>query len=101
MTKDADNNVTAIFNVTGATKVAVYPYYSASQPAAFRLNIISGGVAGNYSGMTFADVVDGKATVTFKTSNDNLFYSAYNVEAEAVSSLMAPGYLKISTSLTE
>ena len=101
MTKDADNNVTAVFNVTGATKVAVYPYYSATQPAAFRLNVLSAGVTGNYTGMTFADVVDGKATVSFKSSNDNLFFTAYNIEAEAVSSLMAPGYVKISTSLTE
>ena len=101
MTKDADNNVTAVFNVTGATKVAVYPYYSATQPAAFRLNVLSAGVTGNYTGMTFADVVDGKATVSFKSSNDNLFFTAYNIEAEAVSSLMTPGYAKISTSLTE
>jgi hypothetical protein len=101
ITKDADNNVTAVFNVTGASKVAVYPYYSANQPGAFRLNVLSAGVIGKYSGLTFADVVDGKATVTYNSSNDNLFFIGYNVADGAVSGIMPTGYLKVSDYVTK
>ena len=101
ITKDADNNVTAVFNVTGATKVAVYPYYNANQPAAFRLNVLSKGVTGNSSGVTFGDVVDGKVTVTFNSSNDNLFFIGYNVADGAVSGIMPTGYAKVSDYVTK
>lgn len=101
ITKDADNNVTAVFNVTGADKVVVYPYYSSSEPSAFRINILTSGVACNYNGYYYADVVDGKATVTYTSSNDYLYYSAYNVVAEEVAELMQPGKLQVSASVTK
>ena len=101
ITKDESNKVTAVFSVTGATKVVVYPYYSGSEPSAFRINILTSGVACNYNGYTYADVVDGKATVTYTSSNDYLYYSAYNVSADAVLDLMQPGKLQVSTSVTK
>ena len=101
ITKDESNNVTAVFNVTGADKVVVYPYYSSSEPSAFRINIMTSGVACNYNGYYYADVVDGKATVTYTSSNDYLYYSAYNVVAEEVAELMKPGKLQVSASVTK
>ena len=96
MTKDADNNVTVVFNVTGASKIAVYPYYSSSLPAAFRVNIVSYGVTANYSSYAWADVVDGKATVTYQSSNDYVFFSAYNVAAGEVEGFMEPASAQVS-----
>ena len=75
--------------------------YSGSEPSAFRINILTSGVACNYNGYTYADVVDGKATVTYTSSNDYLYYSAYNVSADAVLDLMQPGKLQVSTSVTK
>ena len=92
---------TVVFNVTGATKFAVYSYYSTSA-SAFPTNIMSHGVAASYSSYKWVDVVEGKATVVVKPSSDYydyLLYSAYNVGASAVENLSEPAYIQLSTSL--
>ena len=101
ITKDENNNVTAVFSVEGADKVVVYPYYNGTEPSAFRINILTSGVACNYYGYYYADVVDGKATVTYTSSNDYLYFSAYNVYEGEVVELVKPGKIQVSASVTK
>ena len=89
-----DDTYTAVLNVTGADKVALY-YSTAAQYSTFEKYLLQYGVAANNSAYIWGDVVDGKATVTFakKTSNwytyDYLLFSAYNVAEGAVSGFSA------------
>ena len=59
-----EKEYTAVIAVTGATKVALYANYSASY-ASFNKNLAS-----KSTYMKYADVVDGKATITFTASAD-------------------------------
>ena len=102
-TKDeTTGEYTVVFNVTGATKVAAYCYYTSSTPSSFATNIMSYGFASSYTSYKWAEVVDGKATIVVKpgsASYDYLFYSAYNVGTSAVEDLSEPAYIQLSTSL--
>ena len=64
VTKGEGKEYTAVIAVTGATKVALYANYSANY-ASFNKYL-----ANKSTYMKYADVVDGKATVTFTASAD-------------------------------
>ena len=79
-TKGEDGKLTAVFSVSGATKVAVYYNYSSSY-SSFNNYLMQ-----KSSTYFYADVVDGKATVTGipkNTLNENyyLIYTAYNEDS--------------------
>ena len=88
---------TAVLSVSGANKVAVYNNYSASY-SSFTSYIMS-----QSSAFTYADVVDGKATVKFKSRGSSygyMLYSAFNVDSSnKVQSLMKYAYVTISEKL--
>ena len=90
MTKDAENNVTVVLNVTGATRVVGLPSYNGAVQSAFLTNIMSYGVKMNYSSYAWAEVVDGKATLTYQSSNGYLVFSAYNVYETSVTDFTTP-----------
>ena len=80
---------TVVLNVTGATKVAVYNYYTTTS-AVVPNNVLTHGLTGSYSSYKWADVVDGKATIVVKPSSSSYKYllvSAYNVSETAVTDL--------------
>ena len=64
VTKGEGKEYTAVIAVTGATKVALYSNYSASYTSFNKY------LANKSTYMKYADVVDGKATVTFTASAD-------------------------------
>ena len=64
VTKGEGKEYTAVLAVTGATKVALYPHYSSSYSNFNKY------LANKSTYMKFADVVDGKATITFTASAD-------------------------------
>lgn len=88
---------TAVLSVSGANKVAVYNNYSASY-SSFTSYIMS-----QSSAFTYADVVDGKATVKFKSRGSSygyMLYSAFNVDSSNnVESLMKYASVVISEKL--
>ena len=100
ITASEENGVTyytAVFSVTGANKVAVYNNYSSSY-SSFTSYIMSQSTA-----FTYADVVDGKATVKFKSRGSSfgyMLYSAFNVDSSNnVQNLMKYASVTISEKL--
>lgn len=76
-TKAADGTYTVVLNVTGASKVAWYAqYYSTS--VSYVTNLESYLINAN-STAKLVDVVDGKATVTYKPGSSCLYAIGYNV----------------------
>ena len=76
-TKGDDGKLTAVFSVSGATKVAVYYYYS-SNYSSFNNYLMQ-----KTTTYFYADVVDGKATITGIPKNElnesyYLIFTAYN-----------------------
>lgn len=85
-------NYTVTVNVTGATKVMGYNIkqsdYNSEQ---FPLNVCKNGHKASYSGYQMADVVDGKAVLTFakSTYKKDYYVAAYNVTDGVVSAISA------------
>ena len=85
-------NYTVTVNVTGATKVMGYnltdsEYYQEQFP----LNVCKNGHKASYYGYQMADVVDGKAVLTFakSTYKKDYYVAAYNVTDGVVSAISA------------
>lgn len=78
VTKGEGKEYTAVIAVTGATKVALYANFSANY-ASFNKNLVN-----KSTYMKFADVVDGKATITFTASADYYYMlvSGFNENAD-------------------
>jgi hypothetical protein len=95
--KADDGTYTAVFAVTGATKVAVYSNYSSTY-SNFNKYLMQKSTSFKYG-----DVVDGKATVTgLKVSNESYFliYSAFNEDANGnVSEFTKSAGAQVSTLL--
>ena len=104
LTKNAETGeFTAVFNVTGAAKFASWPYYT-STANAFVGNVAKYALTANYSSYQWADVVDGKATVTFKpssTSYDYLIFTAYNVSATELTGIAQSASIQLSANLAQ
>lgn len=78
----ADNKYTAVFNVTGATKIAGYNIgYSASAASGMETNMAK--QLGKYTQYQWTDVVDGKATVTFSKNDRKADYIVYGYTVDA------------------
>ena len=76
-TKAADGTYTVVLNVTGASKIAWYAqYYSTS--VSYVTNLESYLINANPTAK-LVDVVDGKATVTYKPGSNCLYAIGYNV----------------------
>lgn len=85
-------NYTVTVNVTGATKVMGYNITrSDSTSKQFPLNVCKNGHKASYSGYQMADVVDGKAVLTFakSTYKKDYYVAAYNVTDGVVSAISA------------
>lgn len=87
----ADNMYTAVLNVTGATKIVGYNLstnsneeYELNNINYFYKNIVT--KTNKYSSYQWVDVVEGKATVTFKSSSSKKDYYVvgYNVDEAGV-----------------
>lgn len=74
------NEYTVTFNVTGASKVAVWSSYSGSKNN-FESSIVANAAGTAPSGYQFVDVVDGKATATVKNLGNYrcLYATAFEV----------------------
>ena len=85
-------NYTVTVNVTGATKVMGYNLtHSDYYYGQFPLNVCKNGHKASYSGYQMADVVDGKAVLTFakSTYKKDYYVAAYNVTDGVVSAISA------------
>ena len=85
-------NYTVTVNVTGATKVMGYNLtHSDYYYEQFPLNVCKNGHKASYSGYQMADVVDGKAVLTFakSTYKKDYYVAAYNVTDGVVSAISA------------
>lgn len=85
-------NYTVTVNVTGATKVMGYNIkHSDYNSEQFPLNVCKNGHKASYSGYQMADVVDGKAVLTFakSTYKKDYYVAAYNVTDGVVSAISA------------
>ena len=95
--EDGATYYTAKFNVTGATKIAVYQNYSSNY------NSMTSYILSQSTTFTYADVVDGVATVKVKArgaSYDYMLFAAFNVDAEgAVTNLMQYNNFSITANL--
>jgi hypothetical protein len=78
VTKGEGKEYTAVLAVTGATKVALYANYSANYDSFNKY------LANKSTYMKYADVVDGKATITFTASADYYYMlvSGFNENAD-------------------
>jgi hypothetical protein len=78
VTKGEGKEYTAVLSVTGATKVALYANYSANYSNFNKY------LASKNTYMKYADVVDGKATITFTASADYYYMlvSGFNENAD-------------------
>ena len=102
LTKTEAGEYTAVFNVAGASKFVIY-LYSRNSAGSFATAIMNNGVAATNKTYYWANVVDGKATITFTPSSsyyDYCFFSAYNVSETAVESLAEVQMIQLSKSLT-
>ena len=79
-TKAADGTYTVVLNVTGASKVAWYAQYYSTSPS-YVTNLEAHLINAN-TNAKLVDVVDGKATVTFKPGSHCLYAIGYNVDAD-------------------
>lgn len=83
------STVTATFNVSGASKVAIATGYSGGL-SSFIGNVVKNASVGSYSTYQFVDVVDGKATATFNNIWGDymvVMAAAYVVEDGAVTAI--------------
>ena len=91
MTADADGNHTVVFNVTGADYLCTYYIGSGEYTENVVMTTVKNGAEFDAYGYQFAEVVDGKATVTFEANSykTHFYGCAYNIVNGAVSEVGA------------
>lgn len=91
VTDDEEGNHVVVFDVVGATHVCAYDFGNADAVA----SVENATVKGNQYGYSYIEVVDGKATVTFKKNDyKSYFYGcAYNVENGIVTEIGAKTFV--------
>lgn len=91
VTADADGNHTVVFNVTGADYLCTYYIGSGEYTENVIMTTVKNGAEFYAYGYQFAEVVDGKATVTFEANSykTHFYGCAYNIVNGAVSEVGA------------
>lgn len=101
LTKKADGSYEVVFNVAGAEKMGIYISFR-STASTFVSSFMNYALSEyTNSSWYWSSVSEGKATFTFKTTYDYIFYSACRVEDLAVKSMSEVGEpIQISASIT-
>lgn len=93
---EVTGKVTAVFNVAGADKFAMYNYYNGFRTEQFEMQVIKNGANTPSGQYIWKDVVDGKVTVEFTPGSfmTDLHATAYNVTDGAVTAIAKTALLE-------